>query len=324
MKAVTRTTYGPPEVLKLQDIAKPAPKDNELLIQVHATTVNRTDCGILTGKPYLIRAFTGLIKPTDQVPGTDFAGVIEAIGQKVTSFKVGDRVWGLNDEGLASQAEYMTIREDKAVSKIPVNISFHQAVASAEGAHYAYNFINKIKINNDTNILVNGATGAIGSAAVQLLKHFGAKVTAVGNTKNISLVESLGPDKVIDYLKEDFTQLEEKFDFIFDAVGKSTFAKCKPLLTAKGIYISSELGPNAQNLYLPIITKLKGGQRVVFPIPSNGKRSIDFMTELLSKGEFNPLIDRVYNPEEVVDAYRFVASGEKTGNVILNFNHHSS
>lgn len=318
MKAVTRTTYGPPEVLLLQDIPKPTARDTELLIRVHATTVNRTDCGILTGKPYLIRAFTGLFKPKNLVTGTDFAGVVEAIGEKAISFKIGDRVWGLNDEGLASQAEYMTIREDKAVVKIPDNISFHQAVASAEGAHYAYNFINKIRINSDTNILVNGATGAIGSASVQLLKHFGAKVTAVGNTKNIALVESLGPDKVIDYLKEDFTQLKEKFDFIFDAVGKSTYAKCKPLLTAKGIYISSELGPNAQNLYLPIITKIKGGKRVVFPIPSNRKRSIEFMTELLSKGEFNPLIDRTYKPEEIVDAYRFVASGEKTGNVILS------
>lgn len=319
MKAITRTKYGPPEVLELQEIPKPVAKDNELLVRVQATTVNRTDCGILTGKPYIIRAFTGLIKPRDLVPGTDFAGRVEAIGKKVTTFKIGDLVWGLHDEGLASQAEYMTIREDKAVIKIPEGISFQEVVACAEGAHYANNFINKVKVGSTTKVLVNGATGAIGSAAIQLLKYYGATVTAVGNTKNMELVKSLGPDKTIDYQKEDFTQDDEKYHFILDAVGKSSFSKCKHLLLPKGVYISSELGPNAQNLYLPLITKIKGGKRVIFPLPINCKKSIEFLSKLVSDGKFKPVIDRVYQPEQIIEAYNYVASGQKTGNVIVNF-----
>lgn len=318
MKAITRTTYGGPEVLQLKEIPKPIPKENELLIRVHATTINRTDCGILTGKPYIIRAFTGLTKPSDLVPGTDFAGQVESVGKNVKSFKLGDRVWGLHDEGLASQAEYMTIRADKAVTRIPEKVSYEEAVVCAEGAHYAYNFLNKFKIDNSSKVLVNGATGAIGSAAVQLLKYYGATVTAVGNTKNIELIKSLGADKVYDYQKEDFTQDTERYHFVLDAVGKSTFSKCKHLLLPKGIYVSSELGPNAQNLYLPLITKLKGGKRVVFPLPINCKRSIIFLTELLETGKFKGVVDKVYQPEQIMEAYNYVLSGQKTGNVILS------
>lgn len=318
MKAITRTTYGGPEVLQLKEIPKPIPKENELLIRVHATTINRTDCGILTGKPYIIRAFTGLTKPRDLIPGTDFAGQVESIGKNVKSFKLGDRVWGLHDEGLASQAEYMTIRADKAVTRIPEKVSYEEAVVCAEGAHYAYNFLNKFKIDNSSKVLVNGATGAIGSAAVQLLKYYGATVTAVGNTKNIELIKSLGADKVYDYQKEDFTQDTERYHFVLDAVGKSTFSKCKHLLLPKGIYVSSELGPNAQNLYLPLITKLKGGKRVVFPLPINCKRSIIFLTELLETGKFKGVVDKVYQPEQIMEAYNYVLSGQKTGNVILS------
>lgn len=319
MKAITRTKYGSPEVLEVREIPKPVPKDNELLVRVHATTVNRTDCGILTGKPYLIRAFVGLTKPRHLVPGTDFAGMVEAIGKNVSDFKIGDRVWGLHDEGVQSQAEYMTIRAGKSAVKIPEGFSYQEVVACAEGAHYANNFINKVKIDSSTKVLVNGATGAIGSAAIQLLKYHGAKVTAVGNTKNMDLVKSLGPDKTIDYQKEDFTKDDEQYHFIFDAVGKSSFPECKHLLLPKGVYISSELGPNAQNLYLPLITKIKGGKRVIFPLPVNCKKSIVFMSKLLSEGKFKPVIDRVYQPEQSIEAYNYVASGQKTGNVIINF-----
>jgi len=319
MRAITRTKYGSPKVLEVKQIPKPIAKDDELLVRVYATTVNRTDCGILRGKPYLIRAFVGLTKPRDLVPGTDFAGQIEAIGKNVTDFEIGDRVWGLRDEGLQSQAEYMTIQESKSVVKIPNGFSYQDAAASAEGAHYAINFINKIKINTNTKVLVNGATGAIGSAAVQLLKYYGATVTAVGNTKNIDLIQGLGADKIIDYQKEDFTKDDEKYHFVFDAVGKSSFPECKHLLLPKGIYISSELGPHAQNLYLPLITKFKGDKRVIFPIPTNCKKSIEFMSKLLSEGKFKPVIDRVYEPEQIQTAYTYVASGQKTGNVIINF-----
>lgn len=318
MKAATRSTYGLPNVLTVTSVNKPEPKDNEVLIRVHNTTVNRTDCGILTGKPYVIRAFVGLFKPSHQVPGTDFAGQIEAIGKKVTGFKVADRVFGLYDEGLRSQAEYMTFREDKALAKIPDGISYAEAAASAEGAHYAYNFITMVNLKPGDKALVYGATGAIGTAAVQLLKHFGIYVTAVGNTKNIELIKSLGADKTYDYLKEDFTADQERYHFIFDAVGKSSFDQCKKLLLPKGIYISSELGPKGENLYLPLTTWLKGGKRVVFPIPKSCKRSILLMRELLEQRKFKPVIEKVYPLERVSEAYDYVLTGQKTGNVLLS------
>jgi len=319
MRAITRTQYGSPEVLTIKDLDIPIPKDNEILIRVYVTTVNRTDCGILRGKPYLIRAFTGLLKPSSAIPGTDFAGQIEAVGRKVTTFKVGDKVWGLNDEGLSSHAQYMVINEKKAVIKMPEKMSYEEVVTCAEGAHYAYNFINKVTINKGDKVLVNGATGAIGSAALQLLKSYGTIVTAVGNTKNIDLIKSLGADKVYNYEKEDFTKDTDKYPFVFDAVGKSTFGKCKPLLTPKGVYISSELGPNAENLYLPLTTKIKNGKRVIFPIPSDCKRSLLVINDLIEKGAFQAVIDRKYEMDDIKEAYHFVESGQKTGNVIINY-----
>lgn len=318
MKAVTRTKYGSSEVLEVKSTEKPKPKKDEVLIRVYATTVNRTDCGILRGKPYLIRAFVGLTKPRDLVPGTDFAGQIEAIGKDVTSFKAGDRVFGLHDEGLCSQAEYMVIRENRALTKIPDGISYQEAAASAEGAHYAYNFIDKVPLTKGDKVLVNGATGAIGTAAVQLLKYFGATVTAVGNTKNMEMMKSLGADKIVDYLKEDFTKDQEKYHFVFDAVGKSSFPECKHLLLPKAVYISSELGPGAQNLYLPMLTWFGGNKRVIFPLPINCKRSILLMAKLLVQNEFKPVIDRSYPIEKVSEAYDYVMTGQKTGNVILS------
>jgi NADPH:quinone reductase-like Zn-dependent oxidoreductase len=319
MQAAVRYKYGPPEVLHVRDVPKPVPANNELLVKVCATTVNRTDCGILTGKPYLIRAFTGLIKPRSPITGTDFAGMVEAAGKDVRNFKAGDRVWGLNDEGLASHAEYMCIGADKGVAHIPEGISYEAAAASAEGAHYAYNFISKVKIGPGSNVLVNGGTGAIGSAAIQLLKHFGAKVTAVTDTAYIDVVKSLGADKIIDYTTTDFTKAGQEYHLVCDAVGKSEFGKCRALLLPKGIYISSELGPNAENLYLPLITAIRGGHRVIFPIPVNVKRSLAIVKELLELGKFRPLIDRRYPLTEIADAYRYVMSGKKRGNVVVSY-----
>ena len=319
MKAITRTKYGGPEVLEIKNLETPTPKKHEVLIRVHATTVNRTDCGILTGKPYLIRAFTGLFKPSSLVPGTDFAGEIVSLGESVSTFKVGDRVWGLYDEGLASQAQYMTMNVKKAIALIPDNFSYEEAVACAEGAHYAYNFINKLKLTKGDKILVNGATGAISSAAVQLLKYLEVSVTAVGNTKNLELVKSLGADKIFNYETEDFTKDEERYNYIFDAVGKSSFGACKHLLKEGGVYVSSELGPGNENLYLPLTTLLKGKKRVVFPIPRDCKASIEFLSKLMKGGKFVAVIDRTYPLEEVQDAYQYVASGQKTGNVIVTY-----
>lgn len=317
MKAVTRSQYGDPSVLRVEEVDIPQIADDELLVKVHATTVSRTDCGILTASPWLIRLFTGIFKPKHRTPGTDFAGEITKVGSKVKEFKVGQRVFGLNDEGLCSQAEYLVINKDSNVVPIPDNTSFIDAAASAEGAHYAINFINKVKLESDNKVLVYGASGAIGSAAVQILKAQGIYVTAVVNTKNMDEIRKRGADKLWNYETEDFTKDPERYDFIFDAVGKSSFGECKKILKAKGIYISSELGPRAENLYLPFLTRLKGGKRVIFPIPRDCKTSLTKMASLLEKDQFKPLIDRTYTISEIVEAYTYVMSGQKSGNVIV-------
>lgn len=317
MKAAYRSKYGAPEVLQISEVEKPVPDDNQILVRVFATTVNRTDCAILRGTPFLFRLIIGLLKPKTQITGTDFAGKIESVGKNVISFKEGERVWGFDDLGLQSHAQYMVISETKALSLIPDNVSYEQAAASAEGAHYAYNFINKVIINPGDRVLVNGATGAIGSAAVQLLKYFGAYVTAVCATENVDLAKKLGADLVIDFYNEDFTKSGHKFDFIFDAVGKSSFAKCKPLLKKDGVYISSELGSFCQNIFLALITPLLGGKKVIFPVPADSKRSQLILSKLLLQGSFRPLLDRHYSLDQIVEAYQYVETGKKLGNVIV-------
>jgi NADPH:quinone reductase-like Zn-dependent oxidoreductase len=323
MKAIVYTKYGPPDVLQLKEVEKPTPKDKEVLIRVYATTVNRTDCAMLRAEPFISRFFTGLFKPNKPILGTEFAGKIEAVGENVMSCKVGDKVFGFNEGGLGSHAQYMTISEDKALTTIPKNITYEQAAASTEGAHYAYNFIKKVKLRSGHKVLVNGATGAIGSAAVQLLKYFSANVTAVCNTKNIELVKSLGADKVIDYTKKDFTKDDQKYNFIFDAVGKSSFAKCKPLIQPGGVYISSELGSMAQNPFLALITPIIGNKKVIFPIPTDCRGSILFIKKLIEKEKFKAVIDRKYPLEQIVEAYRYVEKGHKKGNVVIIVEHNN-
>jgi len=323
MKAVVCTKYGPPDVLQFKDVTKPIPKDNEVLIKIHATTVNRTDCAILRAEPFFSRFVTGIFKPNKLILGTEFAGKIEAVGKNVTSCKVGDKVFGFDDNGSGSHAQYMTISEDKALTTIPRNITYEQAAASTEGAHYAYNFIKKVNLKSGQKVLVNGATGAIGSAAVQFLKYFGAKVTAVCNTKNIELVKSLGANKVIDYTKEDFTKDDQKYSFIFDTVGKSSFAKCKPLLQPGGVYMSSELGYMAQNLFLALITPIIGNKKVIFPFPTDLRGSVLFIKKLIEKGNFKAVIDRKYPLEQIVEAYKYVEKGQKTGNVVITLVHNN-
>lgn len=316
MKAVFYTRYGLPDVLSIKEVPVPEIKDNEILVKVFATTFNRTDCAIVSG-PLIMRLFTGLFKPKAPVPGTDFAGQVEKTGKNVSLYKPGDRVFGFDDLGLASHAQYMTIRQDKPLSTIPESISYEQAAASLEGVHYAINFTNKVTIKPGHKVLVNGATGAIGSALVQLLKAQEAYVTATCATDNINMVKSIGADKVIDYTKEDFTKDNEVYDYVFDAVGKSTFSKCKALLKEKGIYVSSELGPNAQNLFLALFTPLLGGKKVIFPFPANIKASIDLIKALIEKGKFIPVIDKKYPLEKIREAYEYARSGQKIGNVIL-------
>ncbi len=331
MKAIIYTKYGSPSVLQIKKVEKPTPKDKEVLIRVYATTVNRTDCAMLRAKPFIMRFFTGLLKPNKSILGTDFAGKIEAVGKDVESLKVGDKVFGFNDGGLSSYAQYMTLSEDNALTTMPNNVTYEQAAASMEGAHYAYNFIIKVNLKSGQKVLVNGATGAIGSAAVQLLKYFGADVTAIGNTKNLDLVISLGANRVIDYTKEDFTKENQKYNFIFDAVGKSSFAKCKPLLQPGGVYISSELGWMAQNLFFalitPIIGNLRGrkkGKKVIFPIPYDCRRSVLFIKKLIEEGKFKAVIDRKYTLEQISEAFTYVEKGHKKGNVIITVLHNNN
>jgi len=323
MKAIVCTKYGSPDVLELKEAEKPAPKDNEVLIKIYATTVNRTDCATLRAKPFIARFVTGLFKPNKQILGSEFAGEVEAVGENVSSYNVGDKVFGFDDSDFGSHAEYMSISEDKALTTIPKNMTYEQAAASTEGAFYAYNFINKVDLTSDKKVLVNGASGGIGSAAIQLVKYFGANVTAVCNTKNIGLVKSLGADRVIDFTKEDFTKEDQKYNFIFDTVGKSSFAKCKPLLHSDGIYISSELGYMAQNIFLALITPIIGGKKVIFPIPTDCKGSILFIKKLMDERKFESVIDRKYPLEQIIEAYRYVEKGQKTGNVVITMEHNN-
>ncbi|MGB5666358.1 MAG: NAD(P)-dependent alcohol dehydrogenase [Maribacter sp.] len=316
IKAAIRKKYGSPSQIKIENIEKPIPKDNEVLIKVYATTVNRTDCANLTAKPFIMRFVLGLFKPRKIILGTDFAGEVSLIGKNVESFSIGDKVFGFNDTGSESQAEYTTTTVEN-VFPIPDRLDFKQAAASLEGAHYAYTFIHKVNIQSGQKILINGATGAIGSALLQFVRQYDVKITASCNTKNIKLIQSLGADKIYDYTKEDFTDDNEKYDFIFDAVGKSTFGKCRSLLKEKGVYISSELGPYSQNIFYPLLTSWSS-KKVRFPIPYNTQKTIPYISNLLAKGKFKPVIDREYLLEDMSKAYEYVITGQKTGNVLIN------
>ncbi len=317
MKAVIYTKYGPPEVAQLTEIEKPVPKHNEVLIKIHATTVNRTDCGFRSANYFIVRFFSGLVYPKNKILGNEFAGEIEAVGREVQSFKPGDKVFAYNDKKFGGHAEYTVMAENDTMATMPAGITYDEAAPITEGAHYALCNIRAAKIKSGQHVLINGATGAIGSAAVQLVTYFGATVTAVCSTKHIDLVRSLGADTVIDYTKEDFTKTSQTFDVVFDAVGKSSFGKCKPLLKKKGIYMSTELGYMSQNPFLALITPLLGGKKVLFPIPTISKQDVVFLKGLVEAGKFKPVIDRHYPLEQIVDAYRYVETGQKIGNVII-------
>jgi NADPH:quinone reductase-like Zn-dependent oxidoreductase len=318
MKAAVYYQYGPPEVIQVKDVPKPVPEDNQVLIKVVATTVSRTDCARLRADFFIMRLFTGLIKPRNPILGTDFAGTVTGLGKSVTSFEIGDRVFGFSDLGLNSQAAYLVCGIENFTSHMPINVSFQEAVASVEGAHYAINFINKVRLKAGQKVLVNGASGAIGSALVQLLVYQGLEVTATCNSTCVDWLSSIGINQVIDYQKEDFTKLEETFDYVFDAVGKSNFGKCKPLLKEKGIYISSELGPRGQNPFLSILGLVKRGKKVKFPFPHDIKGSLEMIKKMTEEGKFKPLIDREYPLTNISEAFTYVETGQKSGNVILN------
>ncbi|MFD1543664.1 NAD(P)-dependent alcohol dehydrogenase [Nonomuraea guangzhouensis] len=321
MKAAVRTRYGPPEVVRVSEVERPTAKDNELLVKVHAATVNRTDCGLRAAKPFFLRLFTGLVRPRVTILGNEFAGEVEAIGRGVTSFKVGDRVFGYNDVGFGAHAEYLSIPQDGTLALMPADLTYEEAAPSTEGSHYALTIIRTAQIRSGQDVLVYGASGAIGSAAVQLLKSLGAGVTAVCDTKSVELIRGLGVDKVVDYTAEDFTKDEQKYDCVIDAVGKSSFGRCRRLLKPRGIYLASDLGPLWQNPILALTTPLLGGKKVRFPIPKPDPAMARYFKELIESGQFTPVIDRQYPLDEIVEAYRYVETGQKTGNVVLSIGH---
>ncbi len=321
MKAIVNTTYGPPDVLRLEEVDKPIPKDNEVLIKIYATTVNRTNCGFLRAKPFIVRFFAGLSKPKKTILGNEFAGKIEEVGRDAKSFKVGDKVFGYTQDDFGAHAEFVTMPDAGSLTTMPANMSYEQVAPSTEGAYYALNNIRKANVRSGQRILVNGATGAIGSAAVQLIKYFGAEVTAVCSTGSMTLVKRLGADIIIDYKKDDFTQNGKTYDFVFDAVGKSSFGACKKLLKPYGIYCSTELGYLAQNPFLALWSTKFGNKKVIFPIPKQSKENVIFFKKLMEEGKFKPLIDRRYPLEEIIQAYKYVEKGHKKGNVVITVKH---
>ncbi|HEX6469746.1 MAG TPA: NAD(P)-dependent alcohol dehydrogenase [Streptosporangiaceae bacterium] len=273
MKAAAHTRYGLPEVVRVRDVARPAVGDRDVLVRVHATTVNRTDCAYRAARPLFMRLLTGLTRPRRTILGTEFAGVVEVVGRGVTSFAVGDRVFGYNEGAFGAHAEYLSVPENGSIATVPAGVTFEQAAASTEGAHYALAFIRHAGAQAGQDVLVYGATGGIGSAAVQLLKSLGVTVTAVCAAENLALVRGLGADRVVDYTAGDFTRDEQSYDAVFDAVGKSTFGRRRRLLKPGGVYVSSELGPWAQNLILALVTPLLRGRTVRFPLPRDNRRS---------------------------------------------------
>lgn len=321
MKAAVRDRYGPPDVVRIVETERPSVGEHDVLVRVHATTVNRTDCAYRAARPFFMRAFTGLARPRLTVLGTEYAGVVEAVGGGVAAFSVGDRVFGYNEGAFGAHAEYLAVPHDGPVAVMPAGVGFEEAAAGTEGAHYALAFIRKARVSAGQTVLVYGATGGIGSAAVQLLKEFGATVTGVCDADRLELVRGLGADRVIDRTAQDFTRHlapdEPRYDAVFDAVGKSTFGQCRRLLKPNGVYLSSELGPWGQNLLLPLVTARRRGRKVRFPFPTQDQVMVLLLGELMRSGAFRPVVDRRYPLEGIVDAYRYVETGQKIGNVVV-------
>ena len=320
MKAATNIKYGDPSVIFIKNVDKPVPKTNQVLIKVHYSSVNRTDAGFLRGKPFVTRFFTGLIRPKYLSVGCEFSGIVEEVGSEVEQFKPADKVFGFDDQNFGSYAEYRVIDENKMIGVIPKNISLEQAAIALEGAHYALFYIYKMPEPNKTKIFVNGATGSIGSAAVQLLKAKGYYVEASSTTKQTDLVKKLGADKVFDWQRQDITKVASKCDVYLDAVGKSTFKQARRILKPGGLYMSSELGPYGQNPLLSIINplqKIATKRNINFPIPKTRKLEASAITKYLADGQFIPLLDRRYSMNEIPEAFRYVETGNKVGNVVI-------
>jgi NADPH:quinone reductase-like Zn-dependent oxidoreductase len=319
MKAAVRTRYGPPEVVRISEVPTPQAQPDEVIVRVHAATVNRTDCGFRAAEPWIVRFFSGITKPKATILGCEFAGELTEVGEGVSSFAVGDRVFGFSEDRFGAHAEYLSFPADGPIATVPADLPFDQVAPSTEGSHYALSAITMVAIGSGQHVLLNGGTGAIGSAAIQLLKDLGANITAVADTEHLELVRGLGAGRVIDRTVEDFTQDDQAYDVVFDAVGKSSFGRCKRLLKPNGIYLSSDLGPLSMNPVLALITPLFGGRRIRFPIPpKHTKQEVERIRSMIEAGTFLPVVDRRYPLEEIVEAYRYVETGQKIGNVVID------
>jgi NADPH:quinone reductase-like Zn-dependent oxidoreductase len=326
VKAIVQTKYGPPEVLQLQEVEKPVPKENEVLIKIHATTVTAVDCTFRQGSPFIGRFFSGLTRPKNPIPGTEFAGEVEAVGADVKRFKEGDQVFGTST-GNGAHAEYMCLPEEGATLAIkPVNMTYEEA-AVIDGSLTALPFLrDKGNIQSGQEVLIYGASGSVGTAAVQLAKYYGAEVTGVCSTANLELVKSLGADKVIDYTQEDFTKSGQTYDIIFDAVGKTSFSRCKGSLKQTGIFLEAALTPAIlpQMLWTSKIGSKKAMIAFTGLMPACERtKNLVFLKELIEAGEIKAVIDRTYPLEQIAEAHRYVETGHKKGNVVITVEHNN-
>ena len=318
MRAVVHDRYGPPDVLRLEEVERPEPAEDEVLVKVHATTVTRTDCAIRAAKPFPWRFFAGLLRPKRRILGIELAGEVEAVGPAVSEFAVGDEVFGGSAGRFAAHAEYVCVREAAALAHKPAGMSYEEAAAVCDGFVQAASALRTAELRQGQRIVVYGASGSLGTAAVQLAKHLGAHVTAVCGTKNVELVRSLGANEVVDYQTQDYTKNGETYDVVLDAVGFHLFSQCRRSIRPGGIFVPTELGRlMVENLLLTLATKWVGRRRVRFGVARWSKRELLFLKELIEAGEYRAVIDRSYPLEEVVEATRYVETLQKTGNVVL-------
>ena len=315
MRAVVHDRYGPPEVLRIADVARPAPKDDEVLVRVRATTVTRTDCHMRSAKPFLWRFMLGLRKPRRSILGLEFAGVVEAVGSSVTQFETGDRVFGLRN---GSHAEYVCVREARLIARIPDRLGYEEAAAVCDGMSQGMKALRAGRVGPGTRVLVYGASGSCGTATVQLGAYLGARVTAVCNGNNVELVRSLGAEEVIDYEREDFTKNGKTYDVVFDSVGKHSFLRSRRSLAPDGRYVATD---RLYNFPLAWITKWIGNKRVVFDVTGYKRDDVLLLRDLLEAGKYRAVVDRTYPLEDVLEATRYVESWQKTGNVVLTVSH---
>ena len=322
MRAVVYDRYGPPEVLRLEEVAPPVPAPDEVLVGVHATTVNRFDTATREANrrsglviSLLSRLVSGLRRPRHRILGTEFAGEVVAVGAAVSEFAVGDRVFGNSGLRFGAHAEFITIPVSARIAPMPAGMSFEDAAPATDGALNALTCLKQADLRPGRTILIYGASGAIGTAGVQLARYFGAGVTAVCNTKNLELVRSLGADRVIDYTQEDFTKNGQTYDVILDAVGKLSFRRSRASLNPGGIFLPTD---GLANLIRALLTSRTRGKKVLFQIPPRQtKQDVLFLEELIEGGKYRPVIDRRYGLEDVIEATRYVETEQKTGNVVL-------